>query len=120
MAQAQDLQQHQMGQEAIAGVLKVFMSQPKPPQQQTAPGKGPTVTEVDDEIQTARIRMVRSPMRDRLTEERAWYARTPSCSPSHGGCGASVLNSENELVERITEVAASEGLSFVKSVYEKF
>ena len=52
VAQAQVLQQHQMGQEAIAGVLKMFMSQPQQPQQQTAPGNGPTVTEVDEESQT--------------------------------------------------------------------
>ena len=39
VAQAQLLQQHQLGQEAIAGVLKMFMSQPQQPQQQTAPGR---------------------------------------------------------------------------------
>ena len=52
VAQAQVLQQYQMGQESIAGVLKMFMSQPQQPQQQTAPGNGPTVTEVEDESQT--------------------------------------------------------------------
>ena len=52
VVQAQVLQQYQMGQEAIAGVLKWFMSQPQQPQQQTAHGKGPTVTEVDEERQT--------------------------------------------------------------------
>ena len=49
MARAQVLQQYQLGQEAIAGVLKVFMNQP---QQQTSSGKGPSVTEVEDESQT--------------------------------------------------------------------
>ena len=49
VAQAHVLQQHQLGQEAIAGVLKVFMNQQ--PQQQTTSGKGPTVTEVEDESQ---------------------------------------------------------------------
>ena len=49
VAQAHVLQQHQMGQEAIAGVLKMFMNQPP---QHTTSGKGPAVTEVEDESQT--------------------------------------------------------------------
>ena len=49
-AQTQVLRQHEMGQQALAGVIKVMMTQqPQQQPQQTVTGSGPTVTEVDDD-----------------------------------------------------------------------
>ena len=51
-AQTQVLRQHEMGQQALAGVIKVMMTQQhdqQPQQQQTVTGSGPIVTEVDDD-----------------------------------------------------------------------
>ena len=49
-AQAQVLRQHEMGQQAIAGVIKVMMTRDQQQQpQQTVTGSGPIVTEVDDD-----------------------------------------------------------------------
>ena len=47
-AQAQVLQQHQVGQQVLAEVIKRLMNHPQRPQQQTVTGCGPTVTEVDE------------------------------------------------------------------------
>ena len=49
-AQTQVLRQHEMGQQALAGVIRVMMTQqPQHQPQQTVTGSGPTVTEVDDD-----------------------------------------------------------------------
>ena len=50
-AQTQVLRQHEMGQQALAGVIKVMMNNQHQQQQQpqTVTGSGPTVTEVDDD-----------------------------------------------------------------------
>ena len=49
-AQTQVLRQHEMGQQALAGVIKIMMNnQQQQPHQQTVTGSGPTVTEVDDD-----------------------------------------------------------------------
>ena len=49
-AQTEVLRQHEMGQQALAGVIKIMMNnQQQQPHQQTVTGSGPTVTEVDDD-----------------------------------------------------------------------
>ena len=48
-AQAQELQQHEMGQHVLAEMLKLVMNhQSSQHQHQTATGTSPVVTEVDD------------------------------------------------------------------------
>ena len=80
-AQAQVLEQHRLGQEVIAEVIKRMMAeqqrqQPEP--EQTLTGLGPMVTEVDEGDQRARIfREARTYTQDlRTTEGSAWRTNT--------------------------------------------
>lgn len=120
-AQAQVIEQHRLGLEVLAEVIKRMMvgqQLQRPQPEQTLTGLGPIVTEVDEGDQTGQDFQRSEPTHQTAGQRMVRCGeRTPTSSNNNGNCGEAP-SGENEHAEEVLENSVSGERTFLRRLLQ--